>query len=109
MEYIFSFKLNQIIYKVYEVDKIYDDETTVGLTEYQLNKILLKKLDTKLMIRTLKHELTHIWLYEFGHNQDDENKTFNYEDVCEIVACSNDFINTAVKAYKQVKGVENGV
>lgn len=49
------------------------------------------------MIKTLKHELTHVWLYEYEHNQDE--KEFNNEDVCEIVACSNDFINEVVEKY----------
>lgn len=60
------------------------------------------------MVKTLKHELTHVWLYEYGHNQDE--KEFNNEDVCEIVASSNDFINEAIEQYiqhKQVCHVEN--
>ena len=37
------------------------------------------------MIRTVKHEMAHIWLYECGHNQHDEDKTFNYEDVNQFI------------------------
>lgn len=58
--------------------------------------MLLK--DQANIIRTLKHELTHVWLYEYGHNQNDD-KTFTYEDVCEVVASSNDFINEIVDQY----------
>lgn len=68
--------------------------------------MLLK--DQANIIKTLKHELTHVWLYEYGHNQNDE-KTFTYEDVCEIVASSNDFINETVKVYlKQKYTLEDG-
>ena len=41
----------------------------------------------------------HVWLYEFGHRQEDDT-TFRYEDICEIVASSNDFINEVVNEYK---------
>lgn len=34
---------------------------------------------------------------KFKINNDD--KTFSYEDVCEIVASSNDFINEIIKEY----------
>lgn len=53
------------------------------------------------MIRTLKHELVHVWLWEYGHNQ--HEKEFNSEDVCEIVASSNDFVNEVVEQYKNSK------
>ena len=65
--------------------------------------MLLK--DQANIIKTLKHELTHVWLYEYGHNQNDD-KTFSYEDVCEVLASSNDFINEIVEQYKQNNGVK---
>lgn len=34
-----------------------------------------------------------------GHAQNDET-TYNYEDVCEIVASSNEFINEVVNEYQ---------
>ena len=74
----------------------------MGLTIYLEQKILLLKGQPNI-IRTLKHELTHIWLYEYGHNQHNENKKYDYEDICEIVASSNDFINEMVKEYKNSK------
>ena len=54
--------------------------------------------DKNKLVDKLKHELTHVWLYEYGHNQNDD-KTFSYEDVCEVVASSNDFINEIIKEY----------
>lgn len=93
-----KFRCNNTEYEIKEVDCIEDDVSTVGLTRYQERVVLLKTLDKDFMIKTLKHELTHVWLYEYGHNQSE--KQFNNEDVCEIVACSNDFINEVVNEYK---------
>lgn len=45
------------------------------------------------MLDTLKHELVHVWLYENGHKNQDGKEVFSYEDVCEIAALSNNFIN----------------
>ena len=72
-------------------------EGTLGLTIYKSQDILLLENQTNI-IKTLKHELTHVWLYEYGHNQSE--KEFNCEDVCEIVASINDFINEVVNEYK---------
>jgi hypothetical protein len=40
-----------------------------------------------------------VWLYEHGHTNQDGKEVFGYEDVCELVALSNDFINKIVKEY----------
>ena len=76
-------------------------EGTLGVTIYRSQKIMLLK-DQANIIKTLKHELTHVWLYEYGHNQN-EDKTFTYEDVCEVVASINDFINEIVQEYLEQK------
>lgn len=55
------------------------------------------------MLQTLKHELMHVWLYENGHSNQKENEIFNYEDICELVALSNDSINKIVDLYLQSK------
>lgn len=94
-----KFKCNNTEYEIVEKEKL-ENEELVGLTDYQKKQVLLKKLDKDFMIRTLKHELMHVWLYEYGHNQDE--KEFNNEDICEIVACSNDFINEVVEEYKKI-------
>ncbi len=94
-----KFKCNNTEYEIVEKEKL-ENEELVGLTDYQKKQVLLKKLDRDFMIKTLKHELTHVWLYEYEHNQDE--KEFNNEDVCEIVACSNDFINEVVEKYKRI-------
>ena len=53
------------------------------------------------MLLTLKHELMHVWLYEHGHWSQTEKCNFNYEELCELVALSNDFINKIVNEYKK--------
>lgn len=73
-----------------------------GTTRYGLNKILVNK-EAPEPLRTLKHELMHVWLYEYGHRADE--KQFNEEDICEIVASSNDFINEIVEQYQKSNDV----
>lgn len=97
-----EFKINNTEWTIEEVDEAtinneMKSDGTLGVTIYRTQTIMLLK-DQANIIKTLKHELTHVWLYEYGHNQNDE-KTFTYEDVCEIVASSNDFINEIVQAY----------
>ncbi len=100
------FKINNTEWTIEEVDEAtinneMKSDGTLGVTIYKTQTIMLLK-DQANIIKTLKHELTHVWLYEYGHNQNDE-KTFTYEDVCEIVANSNDFINEIVKQYNSMK------
>lgn len=98
-----KFKINNTKWLIEEVDEATINnemkaDGTLGVTIYRNQKIMLLK-DQANIIKTLKHELTHVWLYEYGHNQNDD-KTFSYEDVCEVVASINDFINEIVKQYK---------
>lgn len=98
-----KFKINNTEWTIKEVDEAtinneMKQDGTLGVTIYKTQEILLLKNQANI-IKTLKHELTHVWLYEYGHNQDDE-KTYTYEDVCEIVASSNDFINEIIEQYK---------
>ena len=67
-----------------------------GTTRYGLNKIFINE-DTPEQLRTLKHELVHVWIYEYGHRPDE--KRYNEEDICEIVASINDFINEIINKY----------
>ena len=97
-----KFKINNTEWKIEEVDEATINnemkaDGTLGVTIYRTQKVMLLK-DQANIIKTLKHELTHVWLYEYGHNQNDD-KTFTYEDVCEMVASSNDFINEIIKEY----------
>lgn len=104
-----KFKINNTDWTIENVDEATINnemkcEGTLGVTIYRSQKIMLLKNQANI-IKTLKHELTHVWLYEYGHNQNDD-KIFSYEDVYEIVASSNDFINEIVEQYKQNNSVK---
>lgn len=73
------------------------DSCTLGVTIYKPQQILLVENQANI-VRTLKHELMHVWLYEYGHSQTDET-TYDYEDICEIVASSNNYINKTVSMF----------
>lgn len=77
------------------------NDYTLGVTIYKQQKILLLKNQANI-IKTLKHELIHVWLYEYGHNPHDD-KNYSHEDVCEIVAASNDFVNEIINKFKKEK------
>ena len=101
-----KFQVNNTEWTIKEVDEAtinneMKNDFTLGVTIYKTQEILLLKEQVNL-IKTLKHELMHVWLYEYGHAQNDETK-YNYEDLCEIVASSNDFINNVVIKYKEGK------
>lgn len=103
---MFKFKINNTIWSIKEVDEAVmnneeKNDYTLGLTFYKKNEIWLLN-DNANIIRTLKHELMHVWLWEYGHSQD-ENKKYTYEEVCEIVASSNEFINKVVNGYLGIK------
>lgn len=95
-----TFSLNGETWTIIQVPSIGDEITTIGETEYHTRTIrLLDWVDKTTRIRTLKHELAHVWMWEYGHNPHGEDKTFTNEDVCEIIACSNDFINEVIGKY----------
>ncbi len=80
-------------------------DNVMGLTKFKTNEVLLLRKQGNI-IKTLKHELMHVWLYEYAHAQD-ESFTYGYEDICEIVASSNNFINKIVKEFKKYYSSKN--
>ena len=97
-----KFNINNTDWTIKIVDKAtmnneIKSDGTLGLTIYKTQEILLLENQANI-VKTLKHELTHVWLYEYGHNQ--HEKEFNFEDICEIVASSNDFVNEVVNEFK---------
>ena len=69
---------------------------THGSTQYSDQVIYLNN-EAPNKRKTLYHELTHCFMYEYGHNQ--HQKEYNNEDVCEICACSHDIIHKIVEDY----------
>lgn len=88
-----------------ELRKIYQEEMeekvyyVFGVTRKHDHVILLnKELCKDQKIKTLKHELTHVYIWEFGlYNVTDANE----EMICDLVACSNDFINRIVELWEK--------
>jgi Zn-dependent peptidase ImmA (M78 family) len=98
-----KFKINNREWEIKEIsneEMIVDtsdlDGFTHGTTEYSTLTININKSAPDKR-KTLIHELTHCFMYEFGHNQ--HTKEFNHEDVCEICACSHDIIHEIVEKY----------
>lgn len=80
-------------YSVYLVNE-FEDKNFLGATDYEKCEILIKYNKLSVVLKTFMHELTHVYLYETGHNQSE--KEFNNEDVCEIVANSYNFVNKSL-------------
>lgn len=99
MEFIINnhkWRIKEISGKEMQYEKGREGYYTHGITCYSENIIYINETSPE-KERTLKHELTHCWLYMYGHNQDE--KQFTNEDVCEIVASINDFINEILNLY----------
>lgn len=87
-----------------ELQKLYEEERkekaylVFGVTKYSQHIIYINKdmcMDQK--VSTLKHELTHCYIWSYGlYNVTDINE----EIICDIVANSIDFINEVVKQYR---------
>ena len=101
MEEICDFVINNHIYTIYNVDKIEGKDNYVGRSHYDDRTIYIEKGNFEDMLLTLKHELMHVWLYENGHTNQNNDEVFGYEDVCELVALSNNSINRITNIYLQ--------
>ena len=80
-----KFKINNTDWTIENVDEATINnemkcEGTLGVTIYRSQKIMLLKNQANI-IKTLKHELTHVWLYEYGHNQNDDKTVYNNSNV----------------------------
>ena len=96
-----SFIINDRLYTIYNVTKIEGKSTYVGQTDYDLRRIYIEENSRNEEIITLKHELIHVWLFEKGYKYQNEKMCFGVEDVCEIAAYSNDFVNKITEKYIQ--------
>ena len=80
------------------------EKSYVGQTDYNTKTIYIENGLFEEKVITLKHELVHVWLYEMGYTYQGTELCFCVEDVCEISAFSNDFINFVTNKYiKYVK------
>jgi len=103
-----EFKINNDNWQIKELNKekmrelwneITGEDTCVfGLTVKTSQIIFLNSdICKQQKIKTLKHELAHCYIWEYGLYYANEDE----ETVCEIVAKSNDFINEVVEKYKK--------
>lgn len=99
MEEICSFVINNNVYTIYDVKKIEGKKSYVGRSDYETREIYIEEESEEQMMLTLKHELMHVWLYENGHTNQDGQEIFDYEELCELVALSNNSINRIVNLY----------
>lgn len=85
--------------EMYEEQKYLDEEVfyVFGLTNKAQHRIYINKdMCIEQQIKTLKHELTHCYIWEYGlYNV----PNFNEEMVCDLVSSINGFINKVVDSY----------
>ena len=105
MKEICSFTINNKVYTIYDVEHIEGLKSYVGRSDYITTDIYIEYNTPEQMLLTLKHELMHVWLYENGHKNQDGQEIFDYEDLCELTALSNNSINKIVNLYLESKGV----
>ena len=101
MKKIYSFVINNREYEIYNVNRIEGKNTYVGQTDYDTGHIYIEDNSYEEKIITLKHELIHVWLYENGYKYQGSDLCFSVEDVCEIAAYSNSFVNYVVSKYME--------
>lgn len=86
-----------------ELKKIYEEDIeekayfVFGVTNKAQHIIYINKdMCEEQKRKTLKHELTHCYIWEYGlYNVTDVNE----ETICDLVASSNDFINDITNKY----------
>ena len=80
-------EMNKIFYE----NRTPDEETRLhGITEYVTSTIYIDKdLDGFLLAKALRHELTHIYLWETGQ----QGRVFDEEELCDIMSVAAPSIN----------------
>lgn len=94
-----EFKNKQEMLEIYKIEYEDDAYFVFGITNKPLHEIYINQ-DMKIeqRIKTLKHELTHCYIWEYGlYNA----PNFNEEMVCDLVSSINDFINETVEEFKK--------
>ena len=105
-----NFKINNMTWKIYEktkqelLDKYNSDREEkafyiFGVTLFPDHEIWInEEMHPEQKIKTLKHELTHCYIWSYGmYNVTNYNEEF----ICDLVSASNDFINEVVEKYKK--------
>ena len=79
--------------KIYYENRIPDEEARIhGITEYVTSTIYIDKdLDGFLLAKALRHELTHIYLWETGQ----QDRVMNEEEQCDFMSVAGPIITQA--------------
>lgn len=73
-------EMNKIFY---EGNTLEEDARIHGITEYITQTIYIdKELDGFLLVKALRHELSHIYLWETGQ----QGRIFNEEEICDLMS-----------------------
>lgn len=110
------FIMNNEVWEIIKIDKEtivnkYNEEMgeeanfVFGLTIYSKHEIWLNEEMCKdQLIKTLRHELTHCYIWSFGLHH---LPLYEEEMVCDIVASSSFVINTVVEDYLALEEEKN--
>lgn len=83
-------EMNKIFYE----GRSFDEEVRLhGITEYITQTVYIdKELDGFPLVKALRHELTHIYLWETGQ----QGRVYSEEEVCDFMSIAAPLINMAV-------------
>jgi predicted SprT family Zn-dependent metalloprotease len=81
--------------KIYYEDKTPEDGVRIhGITEYITQTVYIDEtLDEFVLAKALRHELTHIYLWETGQQG---RSSYNEEEICDIMSVAGPLICKAV-------------
>lgn len=83
-------EMNRIYYENRPVDQ---EARLHGITEYITQTVYIdKELDGLLLAKTLRHELTHIYLWETGQ----QDRVMNEEEQCDFISVAAPVVCKAV-------------
>lgn len=85
------FRNREEMTKLYYENRTPEEGTRIhGLTEYINSTVYVDKdLDGFLLAKTLRHELTHIYLWETGQ----QDRVMNEEEICDFMSVAAPIIN----------------
>ena len=96
-------KINDIFWTVYGVEADseeldFEDEVVFGLTKFSTSEIFVQneEMNTEVVYRTIRHELTHAFLYSYGY----DGSSMDEEAIANFVECfAESIVNDARKIF----------
>lgn len=109
---MFNFQINNNTWQIIEINseelkEMYEKDMqektyyVFGVTQKSRHIIYINAdMCEEQKVRTLKHELSHCYIWEYGfYNVEDLNE----EVICDIISASNEFIYNTAKLYQAMK------